>query len=294
MMFITLCMFIFLGLVAAGLHRAHKARVAPQPQPQPVKGPIKHVIIIMRENQGFHKMFGGMSGIHPNMRGVDLSKGLWSNKFEKFFYPREVTEVRVPNFGPEHSVEDTAIQMNLGKMDGFLKNFEQRYPKCTEEDLQHLMDYFAYGALPASHVLATHFQMFDNWRASAPGPTWLNRFFALLGSSYGLANMTAGFFNRMKWLKVDAPSVFDKLKEAGRSFVILYHDLPICLTIKSIRAFAIASHMRQISWLKEACAGREADFPDVVYIEPMWYGPEGNSDLGRTTSCEARSCLPTS
>ena len=52
-----------------------------------------------------------------------------------------------------------------------------------------------YGTLPAIHALADAFTVCDAWHSSVPGPTWVNRLFALSGTSLGRVKMPNGIMN---------------------------------------------------------------------------------------------------
>jgi phospholipase C len=215
------------------------------------------------------------------MAGVDRSNPKHCQDLNGHRYYQRPTVARQVSLDPEHSMPDTALQMAFGRMDGFLKDYQFLHPDATPEQLQAIMDYYPLGFLPADHTLARHFQIFDHWHASVPGPTWPNRFFSLMGTSYGLVNMPPGtpkLHDIKLWFEEDQPTLFDRLNEAGISWKVYFHDIPFSLLLKRQRHLHNAAHYFDIERLWQDMRGPAAAFPQFVYIEPRYQGIDESDD----------------
>jgi len=99
-------------------------------------------------------------------------------------------------------------------------------------DRQKAMSYYPLDYLPASHPLGRHFTVCDRWFSSLPGPTWPNRFFMLTGTSSGKVDMP----HRDQWpqwlVSQNQDTLFDRLNEKGRSWMVYYHDFPNSLVLR--------------------------------------------------------------
>jgi phospholipase C len=166
---------------------------------------IKRVVVLMLENRSFDHMLGdlqGVDGASPGNANVDSSGKLYAQtKRNNLVLPL--------NLDPKH--EFTNVQTQLGpigamgasrSMSGFVvdaqdtatktSGYSDATPDVRQAAVQSVMDYFADGALPALHKLANQFAVCDRWFASVPGPTWPNRFFAMMGSCHGQLQMPTG------------------------------------------------------------------------------------------------------
>src|SRR5207244_1801173 len=74
----------------------------------------------------------------------------------------------------------------------------------------------------------------DKWFCSVPGPTWTNRLFAMSGTSRGRVKMPEGLFYP-NLHRYDQPSVFRRIREAGRSHRIYFGDFPLALLLADQR-----------------------------------------------------------
>src|SRR5205085_3351856 len=128
---------------------------------------------------------------------------------------------------PRHELEHVRDQLKDNNA-GFVLDYEKSNRDTSPEQRQQIMSYYDVGFLPALHMLADGFTICDRWFSSLPGPTWPNRFFALSGSSSGKVRMPngirdpdlAGFFAQTQ------DTIFDRLYEAKKSYLIYYYDIP--------------------------------------------------------------------
>lgn len=244
-------------------------------------------VYLMGENQSFDRWHGALKQDFPQMDGVDPANPGCNDDLEGNHYRQTAATERLPMFGPEHSMADTAQQMNLGDMDGFVANFQRNYPQATKQDRQDIMSYFARGALPFNHFMAIHklAVLFDHWFSDVPGPTWPNREMPFAGQTGGLVNMAPGADRRLEWLKKDLNLLFDELNAARVSWAYFYGDIPLALTLKHMRNAANASHLYPMKDFYEVMSGPAKNIPRVIVIEPTWYqsmdegADKPNSDL---------------
>src|SRR3546814_20941001 len=86
--------------------------------------------------------------------------------------------------------------------------------------------------LPVFSSLAKNFAVYDNWHCAVPSQTFCNRSFFHAGTSHGyVTNGHHGGYR--KWLKKEnaAPTIFNRLNDAGGAWAIYFDDVtPISLT----------------------------------------------------------------
>lgn len=161
---------------------------------------IKHVVALMLENRSFDHMLGAVPG-------VDGASGERVNIGDPGSPPYRQTErnnfVLPLAFDPMHDFSNVNVQIGKKRdMSGFVTDAIgaakriQNYSNLSSDEqralIQTVMDYFSLGSLPGLHTLAQNFTICDRWFASAPGPTWPNRFFAMMGSCHGRLLMPQG------------------------------------------------------------------------------------------------------
>src|ERR1700732_3104736 len=202
------------------------------------KDPIKHVVLLMMENHSFDQMLGCIQGVYPELDGVDLDAAVPRFNLDTagnrvFQVPTD--EQQVP-LDPKHESRFVLEQIANGNS-GFITDFEKNVPGNTAVDRQFVMGYYLLDRLPALHELARDFTVCDRWFSSLPGPTWPNRFFALSGTSSGRVLMPEGplHLRPQEVFVQDQFTIFDRLREAGKSWRIYYYDFPSSLLLNRQR-----------------------------------------------------------
>ena len=239
-----------------------------------------HFVVTM-ENTSFNINYGTAGEVHENLRGFDPAHPITlpSEKFGRTFEMTPVDFFKLPGFGPEHGLPNQRVQCNYQShwdMLGYLVDFEQSYPDCTVEDLQCVMNIFKFGALPASHFFAKHFQIFDRWFCSGFGPTWDNRALIECGTTWGMEDMTAGLDNRWQWMDHAGPCLLALLAQK-MEVANVYSDFPLNIVFEPVRA--VADKLRQQEWALEVLSCPVSKIPRYMEFQPTWFGPLGNSDL---------------
>jgi phospholipase C len=139
---------------------------------------ISTVIVLMMENRSFDHMLGYAKGVDGVREGMscpvdpnDVSKG----HIEVFDGGYDVA----PD-DPIHNLDSIALQINGGKMDGFVASQIN-----VNQNTTNPVAMFDKSSAPIINTLAEEYAVFDRWFASVPGPTDPNRQYAMAGTSAG-------------------------------------------------------------------------------------------------------------
>lgn len=242
----------------------------------PDNDPIRHVILLIMENRSFDHMMGGLASVLPGLDGVDPANPHLNRDPAGQAYFQAPTGITQTTSDPKHEHADVVIQLQ-NRNSGFVLDFVQAYPAATVQDRQQIMDYFPAGFLPGLHSLARDFTVCDRWYASVPGPTWPNRFFALSGTSLGRILMPAGVTDLGSYFQQTQQTLFDRLNQAGRTWKTYFYDFPSSwLMLRNLLPENVAQY-RMIDEFFEDVRD-EKSFPDFVFLEPKYFGPDENDD----------------
>jgi phospholipase C len=163
------------------------------------KWPIKHVVIIVKENRTFDNMFGQFPGANGVTSANDYGKQIPLN--------RGVIEIppKIP-----HTYGDSLKDYDNGKMDGFGR---------TKPGLnQYIFSQYSESQIPNYWALARRFTLADNFFSAAQGPSFPNHLFTIAASSAGTHDVPARAGNSELGAKTwgcDAPS---------KEFVVVYTE----------------------------------------------------------------------
>jgi phospholipase C len=243
--------------------------------------PIRHVVHLILENRSFDQMLGSLSGIYPDLDGVDPKKPHSNSDTEEHSFKQAPTTVRqMLKWDPHHEVPHVAEQLKDGNT-GFVRDYSEAYRDSTPAARQLIMSYYPLDFLPALHALARNFTICDRWFSSVPGPTWPNRFFALSGTSNGRVNMPEdgthgadlpGYFQQTQ------VTLFDRLNEEAVHWKVYFHDIPQTLVFNHQREPHNVARYFYIDQFYKDARGLESDFPQFCLIEPDFMGYEQNDD----------------
>ena len=145
---------------------------------------IDHIVVLMQENRSFDHMLGYLS-LPPEKGGrgrtdIDGLRGHESNPFRGrtcVSFPLAAGDT-IFSPGPPNGPEMVALQINGGKMDGFV---QAQAEECGPETAHRVMGYHTAANVPTYDALARDFAVGHRWFASHPGPTFPNRFYELSG-----------------------------------------------------------------------------------------------------------------
>lgn len=245
--------------------------------------PIRHVIVLMLENQSFDRMVGltsGVDGVNPNSPRANPDTRTGESIAQNLS-----TQPRM-DFDPPHDYGDVMAQIagKAGPCSGFVDSFIGSSPGGNPSEI---MAYYNRDYLPSLGTLAQQFVTCDRWFSSVPGPTWPNRFFVNSGTSLGHIDMPslAHFDPAVHFY--DQPTVFERLSEAGHSWRIYFSDFS--QTVLMVRQEAYAINYRYFSTFELDCKD-EAGFPEYVFIEPKFFWP-GENDQHPTSDIRRGDAL---
>lgn len=244
-----------------------------------VPDPIKHVVALMLENHSFDQMLGCMQLANSDVDGVDVSNPRSNlDKDGVAHKQQETDEVQVAH-DPKHEFVNVRTQLQNNNS-GFLLDYSATYPHSSPEDRDQIMGFYGLGKLHALHALAKEFTICDRWFSSLPGPTWPNRFFALTGTSSGEVEMPNGLqqLNPLWYLHQRQDTIFDRLNEKQRSWIVYYYDFPNSWLLLHQLSFGNRRRYHKIDEFFNAAVRNEASFPDFVFIEPKYFGQDQNDD----------------
>ncbi len=145
--------------------------------------PIRHVIIVMKENRSFDHLLGKLHDRgQPEVEAVPAT---FSNPdFQgKSVFVAHASTTCIPH-DPAHQQESMVYCINDGKMDGFVQNGAQ----TTATDGAFVMDEYDETDLPFDYWLARTFAVADRDFAPMATGTYANRNFLLFGTNAGVIN----------------------------------------------------------------------------------------------------------
>ncbi|MDE1764870.1 MAG: phospholipase [Thaumarchaeota archaeon] len=239
--------------------------------------PIKHVIVLMLENNSFDHILGSLTQIKP-IDGVPSNFPRANNYCNKI-YTQTTTNSSVVSPDPKHDLKDTLTQIEKDEkgieMGGFVKNYAESYKdKIQTAQFGQVMNYYALNGLPVMHQLASQFTICDHWFSSLPGPTWPNRLFAMSGTSLGRTTMPSGIMD-LNLHFYDQPTLFDRLDEKQLIWKVYFGDIPVSLVLAHQWAPQNVVRHRPLLELYDDFK-KESEVPNFVWIEPSYMPPTGN------------------
>jgi phospholipase C len=180
---------------------------------------IEHVIFMTPENRSYRHVFGYLENEDPNEKGIDAVSGSDGLFFDIAYGQTIINETlkKNPNI-PEDKIrihkQSFIDAQNKGIYDtnSFAKN------KILISD-KVLTGFTREDEYPIYHDLGRQFMVCNRWFSSIPSQTFPNRSFMLAATSNGRAtNIPRAFYKGI----YSAPTILNRLKDAGRSFKIYY------------------------------------------------------------------------
>lgn len=247
----------------------------------PPEDPIKHVIVLMLENNSFDHILGSLSQSKNGLDGIP-PKAPFSNSFSGATYPQSPNDERVVSPDPQHDLQDVLVQIRedaQGKeMSGFVENYCESYPKVVgnAQEIGQVMNYYSPNSLPALHQLVLQFAVCDHWFSSIPGPTWPNRLFAMTGTSLGRVTMPSGIMDlNLHWY--DQSTVFDRLNEQNISWKVYFGDIAVSMIlVHQWEPQNAIWHRPMLEFFIDAANKDPDKFPQFAWIEPSYLPPRAD------------------
>jgi len=177
--------------------------------------PIRHVIILMRENRSFDHLFGKLH--ERGQPGVEAVPASFSNPDEtgSDVFPTHATTTCIDS-DPGHQSASMQRCVNGGKMDGFVLNAAA----TTRTNGHFVMDYYDEIDLPFYYWLARSFAISDRHFAPNASGTFANRAFLEFATNAGVVDTGIVF------PPPSTPSLFHLLMNAGLTWGAYSDGLP--------------------------------------------------------------------
>jgi phospholipase C len=174
--------------------------------------PIRHVIVVMKENRSFDQLFGQLHD-----QGQPASEAVPATFFNLdpegvAVTPFHAESTCLPT-NPDHQWEAIHDAVGDGGMSGFVSNAAE----STLTNGHFVMGWFDQGDLPFLYWLANTYALTDRHFSSARTGTFPNRDFLYLGTNDGVQSTGSGFPDE------STPTLFQALTAAGLTWGV-YSD----------------------------------------------------------------------
>jgi phospholipase C len=160
-------------------------------------------------------------------------------------------------------------------MNGFVTDYINNFGvtqgrKPTPKEQEVIMGSFSPEMLPVVSTLAREFAVYDHWFSGVPSQTFCNRSFFHASTSAGFVCNDGGVGYK-KWMESNtAPTIFNRLEEAGRSWTIYYDESQVISLTGFINGPALRpywkTNFRGMSQFYEDVA--TGSLPAYAFIEP--------------------------
>jgi phospholipase C len=215
--------------------------------------PIRHVVILMKENRSFDHLLGNLhiagqpqveaipaSFTNPDGHGAPVAP-----------FPLDTTCV---NQDPGHQWNEMHRQVHDGAMDGFVVNGAD----STGGDGHFVMGTYAPKDLPFYYWLASTYAINDRHFPSVRSGTWPNRSFLLLGTADGVTCTYCGK------PKPGTPSIFDIMDRGGVTWGVYTDSEPFDGTLGWD-----LQHPGVHSFLEFQKALKDGSLPSVAFVDSI-------------------------
>ncbi len=176
--------------------------------------PIRHVIIVMKENRSFDHLLGKL---HDRLPDVESVPATYSNPDANGnpVFPSHATTTCIP-FDPNHQSQSVLACIDGGKMDGFVRNAAA----TTASDGSWAISFYDQTDLPYDYWLASTFAVGDRHFAPTASGTYANRDYMMFGTNAGVVD------TGLLFPSPSTPSIFHTLMNAGFTWAA-YTDDPL-------------------------------------------------------------------
>src|SRR4051812_29730624 len=241
------------ALVAEAARRQRRT-----PLPKPRNLPVDTFVVLMMENRSFDHYLGWLPGADARQAGLTYTDAQGRAHQTLRFAP-DFQGCEHPD--PDHSWEGGRIQVNGGKMDGFLRsgdNDEFSIGFYTEPDLPFI-----------GHA-AKAFTTYDRFFCSLLGSTFPNREYMHAAQSYGMMDNSipsAGFEDQ----GFPDTTIFAACAKRGVSARYFYNDVPVS-ALWGQRGLARSARVDE--YYQRAASGT---LPHVSFVDPPFANEDGGT-----------------
>ena len=230
-----------------------------QALPRPRNMPVDTFVVLMMENRSFDHYLGWLPGADGRQGGLAYSDNAGATKG---------THRLTPDFqgceylDPDHSWEGGRIQVNGGRMDGFLRADSDEFS----------IGYYEEPDLPFIGHAAKAFTTYDRFFCSILASTYPNREYMHAAQSYGKADNSipsAGFQDQ----GFPDNTIFAALKARGVDSRYFFNDLPVS-ALWGQKGLARSSRVEE--YYQRAAQGT---LPPLSFVDPS-FANEGGGTSG--------------
>jgi phospholipase C len=177
--------------------------------------PIRHILVVMKENRSFDHLFGDLATLVPDVEGIpaDFTN---PDRRGQSVAPFHLTNTCVRDLA--HGWWPMHQQIDGGKMDGYVLSAAA----STGTDGHFAMGYYTESDLPFYYFLASTFAIADHYFPSVRSATFPNRDYLLLGTSDKVRETQFSV-----WPDPTLPTIFDRLDAAGVSWGVYADQHPL-------------------------------------------------------------------
>lgn len=184
------------------------------------KTPIRHLIIVMKENRSFDHLLGYLHDRgQPDVEAVPAD---YCNPTDEgpLAFPFHATTTCIDH-DPDHQWSSIVTCVDNGKMDGFVKNAEN----TTSSEGGFVLSVNDATDLPFNYWLAASFAVGDRHFSAIDSGTFANRNFLLFGTNAGIVNTGSSY------PPPTTPSLFRLLMDASYTWGVFSDGSPLSGTL---------------------------------------------------------------
>lgn len=161
-------------------------------------------------------------------------------------------------------------------MGGFVTDYanhvEHHVHDPDHRDIHQIMGSFSPEMLPVLSTLARGFAVYDAWHCAVPSQTFCNRSFFHASTSHGFVTNHGGKKGYRKWLDAKpAPTIFNRLEDAGIDWRIYFDDLQLISMTGFIHAPALEEYWRTDHFAPMSQFWSDVEngtLPPYAFVEP--------------------------
>jgi phospholipase C len=204
---------------------------------------IQHVVLVMMENRSFDHLFGWLPNADGKQAGLEFPNKTGG---------QNATWELAPDFtgcaygDPDHSYSGARLEVNGGKMNGFLQ---------PESSGLNAIGYYREQDLPFRAALARNYTTCDRYFPSILGPTFPNRIFQHAGATDRLDD---------DFSICTLPTIWDNLAAKGVSHRYYFSNIPF-LALWGLKYLDICGLYAE--FLADCAAGT---LPAVSFVDPTY------------------------
>ena len=250
---------------------------------------IDHVVVLMMENRAFDHMLGSLALTNSEVDGCTPER-------EECWNPEDPLVVDSPRHqvnwdavyeqvSPGHSIHSTTEQIygqyvedntipeapnDQPAMKGFIKDYVSK----NGGDLAYgnrIMEQLSAEHVPVITTLANEFAVFDGWFAAVPGPTMVNRAYAMSATSDGMGTNNVTTIIR----GMPQSTIFKQMLDMGLDYKVYFSDGPTAAMFKDVRRESPKDRLRGLRhFYTDAASG---DLPELTWLEPAYFDRENHA-----------------